>query len=130
MNAVFHLAIPTHDLDAAEDFYVRVLGAARARRYDDRVTFNFFNHQVVCHLAPQEIDREVKMYPRHFGMTFVDHAEFDRVHARAKATGWPFFKELSVRWPEKAERHEMFFLCDPSNNLIEFKHYAEPRFIY
>ena len=30
---VFHLAIPTHDLDAAQDFYVTMLGCKLARRY-------------------------------------------------------------------------------------------------
>lgn len=47
---IFHLAIPTHDLDAATEFYVEALNARPARRYHDRQTFNFFGHQLVCHL--------------------------------------------------------------------------------
>ena len=48
---VFHLAIPTHDLDAAQEFYVTKLGCKLARRYDDRITLDFFGDQVVCHLT-------------------------------------------------------------------------------
>ena len=47
---IFHLAIPSHDLDAATVFYSGALHAEPARRYHDRQTFNFFGHQLVCHL--------------------------------------------------------------------------------
>lgn len=48
---VFHLAIPALDLEAAREFYVEGLGCTLARRYDDRITLNFFGDQVVCHLS-------------------------------------------------------------------------------
>ena len=38
----FHLAIPVADLDEAQDFYVTGLGCKLARRYDDRITLDFF----------------------------------------------------------------------------------------
>ena len=47
----FHLAIPVADLDEAQDFYVTGLGCKLARRYDDRITLDFFGDQVVCHLS-------------------------------------------------------------------------------
>ncbi len=127
---LFHLAIPTHDLDAAEGFYTRVLGAERARRYDDRVTFRFFDHQIVCHLAPDRVDREIRVYPRHFGMTFVEKREIDAVYDRIRNSGHGFVEDRFVRWPERPERHETFLLADPSNNVIEFKWYDDPRFVY
>ena len=65
----FHLAIPARDLDEAYDFYVKGLGCKLARRYDDRITLDFFGDQVVCHLS-DKWEREVDMYPRHFGVTF------------------------------------------------------------
>jgi len=130
MNQVFHLAIPTHDIDAAEGFYTRVLGAERARRYDDRVTFRWLGHQIVCHLAPGEIDREPKMYPRHFGMTFVDGDEFEAIYRQCRDSGHPFYQDRFMRWPERPEKHETFFIADPSNNLVEFKFYHDPRFVY
>jgi len=68
--ALFHLAIPTHDLDAAAAFYTEKLGAQQGRRYNDHVNFNFFEHQLVCHLAPDDIPKELNMYPRHFVVYF------------------------------------------------------------
>ena len=70
----FHLAIPAYDLDAAVSFYVGLLGCKLARRYEDRVTIDFFGDQVVCHLTSPPAtrpDRDVlALYPRHFGVTF------------------------------------------------------------
>lgn len=128
--SVFHLAIPTHDLDAAERFYVGVLQAVRARRYDDRVTFRFFDHQIVCHLAPDAVDREVRMYPRHFGLTFENGEDFDACYQRCQASGWPFYRDKFVRFDDRPERHQSFFLVDPSNNVIEFKHYDDSSYMY
>ena len=67
----FHLAIPVADLDEAQDFYVTGLGCKLARRYDDRITLDFFGDQVVCHLS-ELWDCEPQLYPRHFGVTFAD----------------------------------------------------------
>ena len=130
MTNVFHNAIPTHDLDAAADFYTNVLGARVARRYDDRVTLNFFDHQVVCHLNPEEIDHDVKMYPRHFGMTFYSGDDFDALYKRVKSSGCELYRDLFERFAERPERHRTFFIVDPSNNVIEFKHYDDPQFMY
>lgn len=129
-TVVFHLAIPTHDLDATVDFYQGKLGVSLCRRYEDRVTFNFFGHQIVCHLAPGEIDTEVKMYPRHFGITFTERSDFDRLHNTARDAGCSFFKDIFSRFPNRPERHHTFFLVDPSNNLLEFKHYENSEFVY
>ena len=130
MSQIFHLAIPTHDIALSEDFYTRVIGAQRARIYDDRVTFKFFDHQIVCHLAPDEIDKSVKMYPRHFGMTFIEKAEFDKLYQKCLESGYPFFQERTMRWPERPEKHETFFIADPSNNLLEFKYYLDSKYAY
>jgi extradiol dioxygenase family protein len=129
-SLVFHLAIPTHDLDAAQRFYTSVLGAERARRYEDRVTFRFFGHQVVCHLAPAGVDPAPRPYPRHFGITFARLEDFDALHRRILLTGTRLCEERAVRWPERRERHETFFLADPSNNVLEFKCYADPGCMY
>ncbi len=127
---IFHLAIPTHDLDAAEAFYTQAVGAERARRYEDRVTLRFFDHQIVCHLAADEIDRIVKIYPRHFGMTFLKLEDFEQLYSRCQNSGYPLFQPRSTRWSERPEKHETFFIADPSNNLLEFKYYADAAYVY
>lgn len=127
---VFHLAIPTHDLEAAEEFYVGGLGCRLARKYDDRITLDFHGDQVVCHLAPDKIDPAPEMYPRHFGITFRDEEAFRALHQRAEEHGLPFFAPLDTRFPGKREEHLTFFLRDPSNNLLEFKFYRDPEMMY
>jgi uncharacterized protein len=126
---VFHLAIPTHDLGAAQDFYVSGLGCELARRYDDRITVNFFGDQLVCHLS-DDWERDPKMYPRHFGVTFHDLADYDAVLEVARSRELPMFAEPFVRFEARAEEHRSFMLRDPSNNLLEFKHYNDPRMMY
>lgn len=126
---VFHLAIPTHDLDAADRFYT-ALGCRVARRYADRVTLDFFGDQVVCHLDPAACATEPHMYPRHFGVTFRAEADFEALLARARAAGLRFFKAPFVRFAGRREAHRSFLLLDPSNNVLEFKHYADPEMMY
>jgi extradiol dioxygenase family protein len=127
---VFHLAIPCRDLDETHRFYIEGLGCRQGRRYEDRLTIDFFGDQLVCHLAPHEIDTEPRMYPRHFGVTFRSRGDLEAVLDRARRAGLPFFREPFVRFDGRRERHVTFFLCDPSNNLIEFKHYDDPEMAY
>jgi extradiol dioxygenase family protein len=62
---VFHLAIPVHDLDATQQFYVSMLGCKLARRYPDRITVDFFGDQLVCHLTEgMSAERPASLYPR------------------------------------------------------------------
>jgi uncharacterized protein len=118
----FHLAIPARDLDEAEAFYVKLLGCKLARRYADRITLDFFGDQLVCHLSDR-IDEHPEMYPRHFGITFRRREDF-------RVRGATFFAEPSQRFEGLVEEHWTFMLIDPSNNLIEFKHYLDPRMMY
>jgi uncharacterized protein len=126
---VFHLAIPCADLDAACAFYVMGLGCKLARRYEDRITLDFFGDQVVCHLSDQ-IEAQPKMYPRHFGVTFRDRRAFDDVLRLARQRELPFFHEPMTRFAGRMEQHLTFMLLDPSNNILEFKHYDDPRMMY
>ena len=54
------------------------LGVKLARRYPDRVTFDFFGDQLVCHLSDQ-VPAEAVAYPRHFGVTFARREDFDHL---------------------------------------------------
>jgi extradiol dioxygenase family protein len=126
----FHLAIPCRDLDEAFDYYVNRLKCGSARRFDDRITVNFFGDQVVCHLSPDRVDRAPDMYPRHFGMTLKERPDFERILQRALEHELAFFKPLFVRFSGQPEEHSAFFLIDPSNNLIEFKHYKNQDMMY
>jgi extradiol dioxygenase family protein len=127
---VLHLAIPAHDLDEAQHFYVTLLGCKLARRYHDRITLDFFGDQVVCHHTEGEPAEPVSLYPRHFGLTFRDAADFENLHACAITRKIPFFREMSRRFEGMHEEHRTFVLRDPAGNLLEFKHYRDPRMMY
>ena len=60
-NNVFHLAIPCRDLDEARHYYVDQLECKLARRYEDRITRDFFGDQLVCHLSPDKIARDPRI---------------------------------------------------------------------
>jgi extradiol dioxygenase family protein len=115
-----HIAIPTRDLDEAVEFYVFGLGVKLARRYDDRVTFDFFGDQLVCHLC-EEVPEQAVAYPRHFGVSFAQPEDFDRLLRLVEHRKLPVLS---------AEQHRTLFLADPSNNVIEFKNYDDPRLQY
>lgn len=128
-NKVFHLAIPCKELDETVEFYEK-LGCKLARRYHDRVTFDFFGDQVVCHLNPDQIDHSPKMYPRHYGITFMNKEEYNQTLEHALTQKLSFFQEPMVRFPGRREEHLTFFLIDPANNLLEFKYYHDEEMIY
>lgn len=127
---VFHLAIPCKDLDESLDFYVFQLGCKLARRYSDRITIDFFGDQVVCHLDPNGIDQNPTLYPRHFGITFRDKFEFDNLLKLIDIRKLPVFTPLFTRFTGTVEEHSSIVLIDPANNLLEFKHYVDPRMMY
>ena len=130
LEKIFHLAIPCKNLKDAEAFYAGKLGVQVARQYDDRITLNFFGDQVVCHLSPENIDPEPKMYPRHFGITFRNKEEFDNLLETVREQNIEMFEEPFVRLEGLKEEHGIFFIKDPSNNLIEFKWYNDPSMMY
>lgn len=130
-NNVFHLAIPCTDLNSAFEFYVTKLGCKLARRYQDRITLDFFGDQVVCHLSPKDaIDQTPHVYPRHFGVTFRERGEFDALLRLARERDLPFLQQPMTRFEGLIEEHLTFLLVDPSNNVLEFKFYHDPHMMY
>jgi hypothetical protein len=129
MHDACHVAIPARDLDEAVEFYVFQLGAKLARRYPDRVTFDFFGDQLVCHLS-DDVPAEPVAYPRHFGVSFAHTEDFDRLSRLVEHRKLRVLSGPSVRFEGTAEQHRTIFLVDPSNNVIEFKNYDDPRLQY
>jgi len=129
---VFHLAIPVYDLDAAQAFYVGAMGCKLARRYPDRITVDFFGDQLVCHLVdpPEGAATELTLYPRHFGVTFREGRDFDALYELCVQRKIELFADVSIRFEGLVEAHRTFVLRDPSDNLIEFKCYDDPRMMY
>ena len=129
MHDACHIAIPARDLDQAVEFYVDGLGVKLARRYPDRVTFDFFGDQLVCHLS-EDIPAGPVPYPRHFGVSFARREDFDRLMRLVELRKLPVLGGPSVRFAGTAEEHRQVFLTDPSDNVLEFKSYDDPRLMY
>ncbi len=127
---MFHLAIPTHDLNLAKEFFGDGLGLVIGREQNSYVIVNFFGHQVVCHLAPDEIESNPKMYPRHFGLIVIEEQKYEELLMNAREKKLDFFKDDFKRFQGKESEHRSFFLLDPSNNLIEFKWYKKQSAIF
>ena len=126
----FHLAFPVHDLSVARQFYGDLLGCSEGRSSSEWVDFNFYGHQIVAHLAPDECGHRStsavdghNVPVRHFG-AILPLPEGETLAARLKAGGTQFVIEPYIRFKgEPGEQATMFFL-DPSGNAIEFKSFA------
>jgi uncharacterized protein len=128
----FHLAFPVHDLGAARRFYGQLLGCPEGRSSSEWVDFDFYGHQIVAHLAPDEarhprtsaVDGDA-VPVRHFGAV-LSQAAWQALADRLLAAGVRFIIEPHVRFAgEVGEQSTMFFL-DPSGNAIEFKAFKDP----
>jgi extradiol dioxygenase family protein len=128
---LFHLAFPVHDLAQSRAFYGDLLGCPEGRSSDAWVDFNFFGHQVVAHLAPEETRPAARnevdgddVPVRHFGVIL----SMDQWHALAdklKAASTRFIIEPHIRFKGlPGEQATMFFL-DPSGNALEFKAFGD-----
>ncbi len=123
----FHLAFPVRDIEEARQFYVGVLGCGEGRSAPDWVDFDFYGHQVVAHLAPNECGHtqtsavdEHQVPVRHFGAV-LSIPQWEALADKLRRAGTQFIIEPSIRFKgEVGEQATMFFL-DPSGNAIEFK---------
>ena len=129
-NNAFHLAIPCKDLQETLDYYENKLGCESRRKYEDRVTFDFFGDQLVCHLSPEKVDLEANPYPRHFGVTFSEKDDFESFVTHLKENGVDFLLPITTRFEGLPEVHSTFFLKDPSNNVLEFKFYPNKEMMH
>jgi extradiol dioxygenase family protein len=128
-KVIFHLAFPVTDLDATKRFYVEGLGCTLGRRSDSALILGIAGHQIVAHVV-KEFVAQKGIYPRHFGLVFTDETDWQALVDRAKAKGLKFYQEPRHRYPGEKIEHRTFFLEDPSQNLLEFKHYTHVSAIF
>jgi len=127
MRPPFHLAFPVDDLSAARRFYGELLGCPEGRSADEWVDFDLHGHQIVAHLAPEqvrrrstnEVDGEHVPVP-HFGLVLAMD-EWKRLAARLQEAGVEFVIEPTVRFEGQPGEQATMFLLDPAGNALEFK---------
>lgn len=123
----FHLAFPVKDLASARQFYGELFGCPEGRSSEHWIDFNFFGHQIVAHLAPEECvtaqTSEVDAHNvpvRHFGVVLA----MDTWKALAKKlqdANTSFVIEPYIRFKGEPGEQATMFLLDPSGNALEFK---------
>ena len=134
--APFHLAFPVHDIAAARAFYGGILGGPEGRSSPDWVDFNFYGHQIVAHLAPDEIGHRKtsavdgdNVPVRHFGVV-LPMDEWEALAARLEAAGQPFVIAPHVRFKGQPGEQATMFFRDPSGNALEFKAFADDAMLF
>jgi extradiol dioxygenase family protein len=128
----FHLAFPVDDLEAARTFYGSTLGCVEGRSSDEWIDFDFFGHQLVAHLAPQECghaaSNEVDGHQvpvKHFGVVLT-MPDWHTLADRLRNSGMKFIMEPQIRFKGKVGEQATMFFLDPAGNALEFKAFEDP----
>jgi len=127
----FHLAFPVTSLTKARAFYGGLLGCPEGRSSDDWVDFDFYGHQIVAHLAPEEaghrrtsaVDGD-DVPVRHFGVV-LSMEEWEKLAAKLQAAGTKFVIEPHVRFKGQVGEQATMFFLDPCGNALEFKAFKD-----
>lgn len=130
-SALFHLAFPVRDLEEAREFYGGLLGCSEGRSSREWVDFNFYGHQIVAHLSPEEcrkaptsqVDGEA-VPVRHFG-AILPLQEWEQLAQRLRGAGVNFLIEPQVRFRGQVGEQATMFFLDPSGNALEFKAFGD-----
>jgi len=127
----FHLAFPVTSLTKARAFYGGLLGCPEGRSSDDWVDFDFYGHQIVAHLAPEEAGHHKTsavdgddVPVRHFGVV-LSMAEWEKLAAKLTAAGTKFVIEPHVRFKGQVGEQATMFFLDPCGNALEFKAFKD-----
>ena len=132
----FHLAFPVDDLEAARDFYVNIIGCKTGRSSDQWIDFDFFGHQVVAHLAPDEVGIAATnkvdgdaVPVKHFGV-ILEMDQWEALSQKLIEKGIKCIIEPHIRFKGlPGEQATMFFL-DPCGNALEFKAFKDQSQIF
>jgi len=95
------------------------------------VDFDFYGHQIVAHLAPEEaghrstnaVDGD-EVPVRHFGAV-LSMDEWERLAQKLKAARVRFITEPHVRFKGEVGEQATMFLLDPCGNALEFKAFKD-----
>ena len=126
--APFHLAIVVADLKVARRFYGELLECEEGRSADSWVDFNFFGHQLVCHLVPEQVtpknstnwvDHDKVPVP-HFGVV-MDWGAWQVLADKLGQKNIEFVVKPGIRFTGRPGEQATFFITDPFGNVLEFK---------
>ena len=130
----FHLAVPVNDLITTRKFYGEFLGFAEGRSNEQWIDWNFFGHQFVTHLKPENdqqnhseiinpVDGKEVPVP-HFGVVLA-WDEWHKFAEKLQANHIEFIIAPYIRFRGKIGEQATMFFCDPSGNSLEFKAFKD-----
>lgn len=124
--SIFHFAFNITDLEETRAFYGGLLGCTEGRSTDTWVDFDFFGHQLSCHLGkPMAVEAtglvgDHKVPMPHFGVV-LEYADWRALADHLTAQGVAFVLEPHTRFKGEAGEQSTMFFMDPSGNPIEVK---------
>ena len=132
----FHLAFPVRDLAEARAFYGELLGCPEGRSSGEWVDFDFFGHQIVAHLSPNEVGHKAhnpvdgdQVPVRHFG-AILSMTQWKELAARLQDHKVDFIIPPDIRFEGLPGEQATFFFLDPSGNALEFKAFDDDARIF
>ncbi len=130
IRAHCHIALPTHDLQKSRFFYGTVLQCREMRSSVNWVDFDFFGHQLTCHLVRIRIEKpeahliDGDLVPsRHFGAILTKEF-WEDVRSRLTHYDQSFMVGPRLRFAGAEGEQWTLFTQDPSGNFIEFKYFT------
>jgi len=130
----FHLAIPVDCLEKARNFYGSRLGFEEGRSDIQWIDYNFFGHQLVCHIGElnksnnNEVDGKNVPIP-HFGI-ILEWDDFDLFSSKLKTENINFIIEPYLRFSGLSGEQKTMFFKDPFGNALEFKSFKHDSEIF
>ena len=131
--APFHFAFPVRSLSESREFYGGILGCEEGRSSQNWIDYNFFGHQIVCHLVGRDykamdyynpVDKDDVPVP-HAGVCLSVN-DFHELAERLTKKGIKFIIKPHLRFEGAPGEQWTMFFKDPSNNSIEFKAMTNP----
>lgn len=132
----FHLAFPVKELEQIRTFYQDILGCKTGRSSDKWIDFDFWGHQVVAHVSPEDAGKSASnsvdghdVPAKHFGV-ILGWDEFHELAERLQSHKVKFIIEPYVRFEGEPGEQATMFLLDPSGNALEFKAFRDESQIF
>ena len=129
----FHLAIPVTSIELAKEFYGSKLGFAEGRSDEHWIDYNFFGHQLVCHIGEtstfsNEVDGKDVPIP-HFGIV-LEWKQFDIFSEKLMSSSINFIIKPYLRFEGQPGEQKTMFFKDPFGNALEFKSFKHDNEIF
>ena len=126
----FHLAIPVSNLEESVAYYRDTLGLREGRSSNKWADFDFFGHQLVCHVSnitndqiTNPVDGEEVPVP-HFGVV-LSIEKFEEFLLQINDKNIDFIIKPTIRFKGEIGEQRTMFFRDPSGNAIEIKAFKD-----